>query len=227
MNFPAPMEKSIALNSTEKAQLVQQFHQMYYDEGGFGDGSHYETFWLGVPSYKCPLDLWIYQEIIAETQPDWIIECGTYLGGSAFFMASICDLIHHGKILTIDILPQPNRPTHPRIQYLLGSTIAPETLNTVQNIVGQSSKIMVILDSNHSEEHVSAELAHYSPLVSPGCYLIVEDTNLNGNPVYPNYGPGPMEALNAFLAQNPPFEVDTHREKFHLTFNPKGYLRRV
>ena len=76
---------------------------------------------------------------------------------------------------------------------------------------------MVILDSDHSQAHVSAELSAYAPLVTPGCYLIVEDTCVNGHPLYPDHGPGPMEALDAFLPQHPEFEPDPAREKFMLT----------
>ena len=85
---------------------------------------------------------------------------------------------------------------------------------------------MVVLDSDHSAAHVKAELDLYSPLVTSGCYLIVEDTNVNGHPVYPLHGPGPMEALDQFLPAHPEFEVDASREKYMLTFNPRGYLRR-
>jgi cephalosporin hydroxylase len=85
---------------------------------------------------------------------------------------------------------------------------------------------MVILDSDHKEAHVRAELDFYKDRVTPGNYLIVEDTNINGHPVNPNFGPGPMEALEAFLPHHPDFEVDRKCEKFYLTFNPKGFLRK-
>jgi cephalosporin hydroxylase len=85
---------------------------------------------------------------------------------------------------------------------------------------------MVILDSDHAMAHVRAELELYAPMVTAGCYLIVEDTNVNGHPVYPLHGPGPMEALGEFLPRHPEFEVDAECEKFMLTFNPRGYLLR-
>jgi cephalosporin hydroxylase len=86
--------------------------------------------------------------------------------------------------------------------------------------------VMVILDSDHSREHVLAELRGYADLVTPGSYLIVEDTNVNGNPVFPDHGPGPMEAVEAFLGEDARFAVDTRPERLLLTFNPRGYLRR-
>jgi cephalosporin hydroxylase len=86
---------------------------------------------------------------------------------------------------------------------------------------------MVILDSDHSKQHVLQELHAYAPLVTKGSYLIVEDTNVNGHPVFPEHGPGPMEALDEFLGQNSDFVVDRDREKFYLTMNPQGYLHKV
>ena len=85
---------------------------------------------------------------------------------------------------------------------------------------------MVVLDSNHSRDHVLRELEVYGPLVTPGCYLVVEDTNVNGHPVLPDHGPGPMEAVEEFLATTDDFEVDRGRENRLLSFNPSGYLRR-
>ena len=85
---------------------------------------------------------------------------------------------------------------------------------------------MVVLDSDHSRDHVLQELELYAPLVTPGCYLVVEDTNVNGHPVSPGFGPGPMEAVTEFLGTTDDFEVDRGREKLMLTFNPSGYLRR-
>jgi cephalosporin hydroxylase len=83
-----------------------------------------------------------------------------------------------------------------------------------------------VLDSDHACEHVLAELEAYGPLVTPGCYLIVEDTNVNGHPVLAEHGPGPAEAVETFLATGAIFDVDRDRERLLLTFNPGGYLRR-
>src|SRR3990167_4888059 len=99
--------------------LIDEFHKLYYNSYVWKN-----TFWLGVPVQKCPLDLWIYQEIIYETKPDVIIECGTSAGGSALFLASICDMINHGEIITIDIEDAKNKLKHSRITYLIGYSIS-------------------------------------------------------------------------------------------------------
>jgi cephalosporin hydroxylase len=85
---------------------------------------------------------------------------------------------------------------------------------------------MVILDSDHSRDHVLGELRIYGKMVTRGQYLIVEDTNINGHPALPEFGPGPMEALDLYLKEDDAFEIDPSREKFYMTFNPRGYLRR-
>jgi cephalosporin hydroxylase len=176
---------------------------------------------------KCPLDLWIYQEIIQDTLPDLIIESGTFLGGTTLFLASICELIGHGKIVSIDVDERENRAEHNRITYLTGSSISTEILDTLKALKSPTDKVMVILDSDHHQDHVFSELKHYSPFVTLNNYLIVEDTNINGHPVYSDFGPGPMEAIERFLSINDGFVVDEEREKFYLTFNPCGYLKRV
>jgi cephalosporin hydroxylase len=86
--------------------------------------------------------------------------------------------------------------------------------------------VVVILDSNHARAHVAEELRLYHGMVTPGSYLIVEDTNINGHPVLRDHGPGPMEAVEEFLSGRDDFFADTSREKFFLSFNPGGYLRR-
>jgi len=110
--------------------------------------------------------------------------------------------------------------------YLTGSSTDPQIVSTIRAQLSATDRVMVILDSDHAQAHVRAELDVYAPLVTSGCYLIVEDTNVNGHPVYPLHGPGPMEAVNDFLPAHPEFEVDRNCERFMLTFNPNGYLRR-
>jgi cephalosporin hydroxylase len=204
-------------------RVVREFHRLYYNSRS---RTWSDTYWLGTPAQKCPLDLWIYQELLHDLRPAVIVETGTAAGGSALFLASICDLLGHGSIVTVDVAPKTGRPTHKRITYLTGSSTVPEIRRQVEELVGDSAPVLVILDSNHERDHVLEELRIYAPLVTPGSFVIVEDTNVNGHPVSPDHGPGPMEAVDEFLRSSDEFSVDRRREKFFLTFNPGGYLQR-
>ena len=106
---------------------VERFTEVYYDGALFGE-TRADTRWLGVRTDKCPLDLWIYQEMLHELRPDLIVETGTAFGGSALYFASLLDLLGHGRVLTIDLQPQESRPEHPRIEYFDGSSVAPATV---------------------------------------------------------------------------------------------------
>ncbi|MFX0133418.1 MAG: CmcI family methyltransferase [Candidatus Hodarchaeota archaeon] len=185
------------------------------------------TFYFGIRIEKYPSDLWIYQEIFYEMKPDVIIECGTADGGSTLFIASLCDLLGNGKVISIDIEDKQGRPKHKRILYLHGSSTSEEIVKKVKNLIKDGEKVMVILDSDHHKEHVLNELKIYSKLVTEGNYLIVEDTNINGHPVMPKFGPGPTEAVKEFLKENKNFFIDKSREKFLWTANPNGFLRKI
>ena len=177
---------------------------------------------LGSPFSNFPL-IFLYQEMIYELKPDLIIECGTCYGGSALYLASILDLIGKGHVLTIDIFPQPNRPSHDRITYLTASSVSVTAVQTILSMRKPDDVILVILDSDHSKEHVAKELLLYQSIVTTGSYMIVEDTSINGNPVSPDWGPGPMEAVEEFLATNNNFIIDESKHKFFISFNPKGF----
>lgn len=205
-------------------EIVSSFFKLYFENEA---RTWKNTVWQGIHCQKCPLDLWIYQEIVWELRPDIIIECGTADGGSTLFLASLCDLIGHGRVISIDITKNINRPTHPRITYLTGSSTVSTTISHVQSIISPTDSVLVILDSDHTADHVLQELRLYSKFVKPEGYMIVEDTCVNGNPILPDHGPGPLEALDQFLKENSDFVSDTTREKFYLTFNPRGYLRRI
>jgi cephalosporin hydroxylase len=136
------------------------------------------------------------------------------------------DLVKHGKVITIDIEDIEGRPEHERITYLLGSSTSPHTVEQVKSIIGDGSHIMVILDSDHSKHHVLNEMRIYGEFVTKGNYLIVEDTNIN-HPIPSKLELGPMEAVEEFLRENDCFVVDRTKEKFFMTFNPNGYLKKV
>jgi cephalosporin hydroxylase len=221
-----PKKTSVPQTAAELSpqQVVDAFHKLYLLSE---DAPWKRTFWMGQHLYKCPLDVWVYQELLYEQQPDLIIECGTLEGGSALFLSNMCDLLGKGRVLTIDISPPEGKPQHPRLTYLQGSSTAPEIVARVKREIKPGEKVLVILDSDHHKEHVLNELRAYHSLVSPGCYLIVEDSNVNGHPVGLEFGPGPMEAMEEFFRENRDFEIDASREKHFLSFNPRGYLKKV
>ena len=202
------------------ARVITAFHQLYY-------ATQFSTGWLGVPTQKSPLDMWVYQEILTETRPDVLLEMGTFKGGSAYYFASMFDLIGHGRVITVDIEKEPNLPVHPRVTYLLGSSTSPEIVGQIRSALKPGEKVMVVLDSDHHAAHVRRELEIYSQMVTNGQYLVVEDTDINGHPVLAKWGPGPAEATTDFLTSNHDFTRDLSREKFLITFFPGGWLKRV
>ncbi len=212
--------------SPDQVSLVNQFHDLYYRRWLSGDADTINLSWFGFRVLKCPMDLWVYQELIVRMRPDVVVETGTFDGGSALFMAMIFDQIGHGRVISVDIEDKPERPQHPRIRYITGSSTDPAIVADVYKDVG-GRPAMVILDSDHSAGHVYNEILAYQKLVPLAGYLIVEDTNVNGHPTFPEYGPGPMEALDRFLGESKEFEIDERCERFMMTLNPRGYLRRV
>ena len=144
------------------------------------------------------------------------------------FLATMCDLVRRGAVLTIDVDSRSGeaRPTHPRLTYMVGSSTDPDVVSDIRGRLRGKQNVMVILDSDHRKDHVLAELRIYQEFVQVGSYLVVEDTNINGHPTYPDFGPGPMEAVEEFLRETDSFEIDRSCERFLLTMNPKGFLRR-
>ena len=122
-------------------------------------------------------------------------------------------------MLTIDIRDQPEKPEHQRITYLVGSSTSEEIFQKVKNSIQKDEKVMVSLDSDHSKDHVLKELRLYSQLVTVGNYLVVEDTQFPA--------PGPREAVEEFMKETSDFVRDESREKFLLTMNPGGFLKKV
>ncbi len=203
---------------------MRRFHRLYYETSR---RTWRNTFFLGVPVAKCPLDLWVYQELVSEVRPGLIVETGTAHGGSALYLASLCDLVGEGRVVSVDLVARDGLPQHPRVSYVVGSSIERETFERVESHVRPGESVMVVLDSDHTRAHVLEELRLYGALVTPGSYLVVEDTNIHGRPVLRSHGPGPAEAVAEYLKEDPRFDVDESREKFYMTFNPGGYLKRL
>ncbi len=205
-------------------RIAREFHRYYYMHA---QATWANTEWLGVQTLKCPLDAWIYQEVIHDTRPDVIVETGTFNGGSAFYFCSLFDLIGKGRVVSIDVEHRSDRPTHERLEYVRGSSTDNAILERVKGSIQPGERVMVVLDSDHSRDHVLEELRAYWELVTPGCYLVVEDGNIHGHPV-PIYDQGdPTAALAVFLEENDRFVVDRSREKHFVTFNPGGWLKRT
>lgn len=210
--------------AAQNKALIDRFHKLVYELD-----LQSQVTWMGRNIVKWPADMIVAQEILWQTRPDLIIETGVYHGASALFYAQMMDLIGiDGKVVSIDIAYDPgfDYPKHPKVEFLLGaSSLDPAVVAAVRK-EAHGRRTMVVLDSNHSCDHVLQEMRVYGKLVSAGCYMIVEDSNVNGYPAMPLHGPGPMEAIKAFQPTNNGFDVDRSREKFLVTFHPSGFLRK-
>jgi cephalosporin hydroxylase len=185
------------------------------------------TTYFGVKAMKSPIDHWVYRELICEARPDFIVEIGNACGGSTLSLAHTCDLLGHGRVVAVDLSHagiHESVRSHPRISFVEGDACSrfPE----VMGIVDPGSKVLVIDDSSHTFANTLKVLWTYSPLLKVGDYFIVEDGICrHGLDVGPK--PGPYEAVEAFVRENPDYAIDRDRESFLITWNPKGYLRRV
>ncbi|RYD15549.1 MAG: cephalosporin hydroxylase [Lysobacteraceae bacterium] len=200
----------------------------------------YNFRWMGRPLIQYPQDMLAMQEILWDVRPDLIVETGIAHGGSLVYYASLCELMGHGEVVGIDIdIRAHNRAAieaHPmfrRITLVEGSSTAADVVAQVQRMAA-GKKVLVVLDSNHTHDHVRDELAAYAPLVSPGSYCVVFDTVIEDLPrgLYPDrpwdVGNNPKTAVREFLAAHPEFVVDTDIEaKIQITVAPGGYLRRL
>ena len=138
---------------------------------------------------------------------------GIFEGGSAKYFATIFDMMGHGRVVTMDIKRFPNWPQHPRIAYLVGSSTSEAIVSQINHLIQPGERVMVTLDSDHHKAHVLEDLRIYSQLVTPGQYLVVEDTNINGHPVQQGWGEGPAEAVAEFLRGTQNYRQDRSREK--------------
>lgn len=183
--------------------------------------------YFGIPTRKNPLDMWVYQELICNNNPDVIIEIGTYMGGSALAMAHWMDHLKTGHIISIDIdhsLVSSPVWNHPRIHLITGDANDPKTLWSVVDRIKGLDKVMVIEDSSHEYEQTLKILENYAPFVTSGQYFIVEDTICN-NGLEVDKSLDPMRAVHDFLKTHNEFEINKNCESFVITWNSNGYLR--
>ena len=199
----------------------------------------YQWTWLGLPIIQMPPDVLATQEIIWDRRPQLIIETGIARGGSVVLSASILQLIGEGRVIAVDIDIRPHNrdaiedhPVAGRIELIEGSSIDAAVVAQVAEVADGVERVMVILDSNHTHEHVLAELEAYGPLVTPGQFLIVADTAIEHIPVQSHrprpWGPGnsPASALADYSRRHPRFVPDEYyNSKLLMTSSPGGYLR--
>jgi cephalosporin hydroxylase len=218
-------QRNLRIPAADEQELMKLSHQLPV----------WENLWFhNVRLIKNPLDLWMMQQIIYEVQPDFIVETGTWRGGSALYWASVLEGmgLEKSRVLTVDIQDSTQQASTDRlwkkyVDFYLGSSTDPEIVSAISNRV-KGRKTIVTLDSDHSMQHVLRELRMYSPMINRGSYLVVEDTHLDGVPTHPEEGPGPLAATLEFLKDggDKEFEPDFSREKMVMTFNPGGWLHR-
>jgi len=219
-------------------QVIKRFNDIYAKSEVWR-----QTTWLGVPSVQTPCDNWIMQEIIYEVKPDFIIETGTFLGGSSLYYATVLEQVNkNGKVLTVDIEDSRDKKVFEsnlckeRVEFIMGDSVSKEVIEKISERV-KNHKVLVTLDSLHTKDHVLKELKLYSQFVSPGSYIVVQDTYWDLMPRsmkkeliargWTVSTPGPLEAVKEFLKTNNNFTIDKSKEKFLLTWYTSGYLKRT
>jgi cephalosporin hydroxylase len=232
------VNEDFAVRMAADVELRKQAHDVFLRSCEYRYS--YNFTWLGQPIIQYPQDILAMQEIIWRVQPDLIVETGIAHGGSLIFHASLLEMIgNDGLVLGIDIdiraLNREAIESHPmfrRIQMIKGSSIDPGIVAQVHDIAKDRKRILVSLDSNHTHEHVLAELRAYAPLVTRDSYLVVFDTVVEDMPksFFPDrpWGPGdnPKTAVREFLKTTDRFAVDSEIEnKLLLSVAPEGYLK--
>lgn len=234
--------RELGLSDPEAFELISRA----WLRAGWDTKYVYGFSWLGRPVIQLPEDLIRIQELIYELQPDVIVETGVAHGGSLIFYAGLCAAMGKGRVIGIDIeIRSHNRAAieahrlSPMIQLVEGSSTASEVVQQVRERIGPAESVLVLLDSNHSQAHVAAELESYGPLVSPGSYIVACDgimQQVAGAPrteadwVWNN----PISAVEAFLAHHPEFEAHEPEWPFNegvvrqrVSYWPQAYLRKI
>ena len=208
--------------------IAEEYHKWYW-----GTGIWQCTSWLGLPTMKSVSDMWNYQEILTGLGPGLVVEFGPFTGGSALYFAMVLrELGRPFHVLSVDIdhlrLHERARQD-PDIEFLQASSTAPAVAERIRDLRAQlPGPVFAILDSNHTRDHVLAEMQQLRPLLTAGDYLVVEDSCVNGHPIESGWGPGPFEAIEHFEHEYPDdYRHDRDRElKFGFAFATNGFLIR-
>jgi cephalosporin hydroxylase len=212
---------------------------------GWNEKYPYTFSWLGRPIIQLPEDLVRIQEVIYRVRPDVILETGVAHGGSLILYASLCKAMDHGRVIGIDIEIRPhNRKSieahelSSLITLIEGSSVAPEMVQHAHELIKPQETTLVILDSNHSKQHVAAELEAYADLITPGSYIVATDGSMKDLSEVPRGNrewvwDNPTAAVAAFLDMHPDFELEQPAWPFNesnltknITHWPSAWLRR-
>ena len=226
--------RQVELYSQEGMKLVTEL----WIKSSFHHRVMYEPTWLGIPIIQYPNDIVMMQELIWKVRPDVIVETGVAHGGSAVLYASILELLGKGKVIGVDIeIRKHNRlaiNSHPlsrRIELVEGSSTAPEMIDEIRSRIPTMGEVLVVLDSNHSYEHVISEMELYKEFISPGGYMLVMDgvqqmlsDTPSGKAEWKH--DNPLRAIQDFMIRHPDWEVDSYYTRTQISSNPNGFLRR-
>ncbi len=209
-----------------------------WTRAGWQQKISYEVTWLGVPIIQLPEDIVIVQELLWRLRPDVVVESGVAHGGALVLYASLLELLGRGRVIGVDVeirkynrLAIESHPMSKRITLVEGSSTDDATLGRIRTEIRPDDSVLVLLDSNHTRDHVRKELEMYAPLVSPGGYVVVFDSVMtmvhdapNGNPVWTE--DNPATAVDDFLESHPEFSKDPSYERLEVTYCRGGFLRR-
>lgn len=234
--------RELSLSDPEAFDLISRA----WLRAGWNTKYVYGFSWLGRPVIQLPEDMIRIQELIYQLQPDVIVETGIAHGGSLVFYAGLCAAMGKGRVIGIDIeIRSHNRKAieehrlSPLIQLIEGSSISSEIVQNVHDKIGAAESVLVLLDSNHSQEHVAAELEAYGPMVSRGSYIVACDGIMQQMAGAPRTQSdwswnNPISAVQNFLTKHPEFEMNEPEWPFNegtinnrVTYWPQAYLRRM
>ncbi len=206
-----------------RARHARRFNRLFYH---LRRNTFDSTFFLGKHVLKFPTDLWAYQELIFERKPDVIVETGVFLGGSTYYFAKLLEWMGGGRVIAVDITldhADPELRSLPNVTLIEGDTTSNDIFERVRKLIRPGERVMVVLDSDHTTEHVLAEMKLFSRLVTDGQFLVVEDGIIED--VYPMFmRNGPRRAAKKFVAEHPEFQPEYHWNRFLLSLSPAGFL---